>query len=85
MLSVPHAFGLAVFDDTVYWTDWTRLGVMSIHKFGAEKSNVVWTNNQSQVYPMAIKVYHKIVQLTGRFHKCSRRCLLKYELSLKIV
>jgi len=64
MLTVPHAFGLAIFDDTVYWTDWTRLGVLSIQKFGEERSNVVWVNNQSSVYPMAVKAFHKYAQLT---------------------
>ncbi|XP_033120839.1 low-density lipoprotein receptor-related protein 4-like isoform X2 [Anneissia japonica] len=29
---LPHPFGLAVFDDTLYWTDWDKEGVLSVDK-----------------------------------------------------
>ncbi|KAJ1350855.1 Low-density lipoprotein receptor repeat class B, partial [Parelaphostrongylus tenuis] len=32
---VPHPFGLTLFDQYLYWTDWTRLGVIKIEKFGS--------------------------------------------------
>lgn len=65
MLNVPHAFGLALFDDSIYWTDWTRLGVLKISKFGEDRSSVVWTPEGAAIFPMSIAAYHKFTQLTG--------------------
>lgn len=35
MNAVPHPFGLTLFDQFLYWTDWTRLGVLRVEKFGS--------------------------------------------------
>lgn len=40
-IKVPHPFGLALFDQYLYWTDWTRLGIVRIEKFGSP-STVIW-------------------------------------------
>uniref|UniRef100_A0A1I7WFR2 Low-density lipoprotein receptor-related protein 6 n=1 Tax=Heterorhabditis bacteriophora TaxID=37862 RepID=A0A1I7WFR2_HETBA len=41
MNNVPHPFGLALFDQYLYWTDWTRLGVVKIEKFGSNPE-LIW-------------------------------------------
>ena len=53
MLQVPHPFGLALFDQYLYWTDWTRLGVMRMEKFGSD-SSVLWAKKENNVFPMGI-------------------------------
>lgn len=63
--SVPHAFGVALFDDQVYWTDWSLMGVMSADKFGlsGKDTKQLWVMKASGVYPMGIIAYHKSRQL----------------------
>uniref|UniRef100_A0A914L2L5 Low-density lipoprotein receptor-related protein n=2 Tax=Meloidogyne TaxID=189290 RepID=A0A914L2L5_MELIC len=57
----PHPFGLAIFDQYLYWTDWTRLGIMRVEKFGAA-SEVIWSNKDGNVFPMGIAAYHQMAQ-----------------------
>ncbi|PIO68005.1 Low-density lipoprotein receptor repeat class B [Teladorsagia circumcincta] len=61
MNNVPHPFGLALFDQYLYWTDWTRLGVVKIEKFGSP-SEIIWTNKENNVFPMGISAYHPMAQ-----------------------
>ena len=51
MNQVPHPFGLALFDQYLYWTDWTRLGAVKIEKFGSP-TEVIWTKKENNVFPM---------------------------------
>jgi low density lipoprotein-related protein 2 len=41
MNNVPHPFGVTLFDQYLYWTDWTRLGVMRVEKFGSA-TKTIW-------------------------------------------
>lgn len=61
MNEVPHPFGLALFDQNLYWTDWTRLGVVQIEKFGSQ-NKIIWSNTENNVFPMGIAAYHKMAQ-----------------------
>lgn len=58
---VPHPFGLTLFDQHLYWTDWTRLGVIQVEKFGSD-TKVLWTNTENNVFPMGIAAYHPMAQ-----------------------
>ncbi|VDD90121.1 unnamed protein product, partial [Enterobius vermicularis] len=57
MNMVPHPFGLTIFDQYLYWTDWTRLGVTRVEKFGSTPE--ILENN---VFPMGITAYHAMAQ-----------------------
>ena len=60
MNQAPHPFGLTHFDQNLYWTDWTRLGVMRVEKFGSS-SEIIWNNTDGNVFPMGISAYHPMV------------------------
>uniref|UniRef100_A0AC35U3P2 EGF-like domain-containing protein n=1 Tax=Rhabditophanes sp. KR3021 TaxID=114890 RepID=A0AC35U3P2_9BILA len=69
MNSVPHPFGLTIFDEYLYWTDWTRLGVVKVEKFGSQ-SEVIWTNKENNVFPMGIAAYHPMTQPGPEHSEC---------------
>lgn len=63
MLTVPHPFSLAVFENWLYFTDWTRLAVMRTDKFGlASESQKLYNNSEGGYLPMAITAFHRSVQ-----------------------
>lgn len=52
-LSVPqHAFGLAVFNDFIFWTDWVLRAVVRVNKFSG--MNVTYLMRNIERQPMAI-------------------------------
>lgn len=55
MNNVPHPFGVTLFDQYLYWTDWTRLGVLRVEKFGSP-TKVLWCNFK-QVFPIILIVF----------------------------
>ncbi|XP_066922141.1 low-density lipoprotein receptor-related protein 5-like [Clytia hemisphaerica] len=55
--SIPHVFGLTLFKDDLYWTDWTERWVALANKNGQDPQ-VVLVDNLDQ-NPMAIKVFAK--------------------------
>uniref|UniRef100_A0AAF5Q0L6 EGF-like domain-containing protein n=13 Tax=Wuchereria bancrofti TaxID=6293 RepID=A0AAF5Q0L6_WUCBA len=69
MNNVPHPFGLTIFDQYLYWTDWTRLGVMRVEKFGSP-TDVIWTKKENNVFPMGIVAYHPMTQLGPQESDC---------------
>ncbi|XP_003373299.1 putative Low-density lipoprotein receptor domain class A [Trichinella spiralis] len=70
MLSAPHPFGLAIFNEYIYWTDWTRLDVMKIDKFATEKSSSVWRKEDGHAFPMGIAAFSSMVQPRPQDEKC---------------
>lgn len=52
--SVKHIFGLAVFEDFLYWTDWTNRTVERAHKITGEMRTVIL--NFTHYRPMGVKV-----------------------------
>ncbi|VBB33678.1 unnamed protein product, partial [Acanthocheilonema viteae] len=69
MNSVPHPFGLTIFDQYLYWTDWTRLGVMRVEKFGSS-TDIIWTKKENNVFPMGIAAYHPMTQIGPQESEC---------------
>jgi len=53
---VMHPFSLAVFEDTLYWSDWKNKAIQSCNKFtGKDEKNLV---KEADIRPMGISVYH---------------------------
>ncbi|CDW53518.1 Low-density lipoprotein receptor-related protein [Trichuris trichiura] len=77
MLNAPHPFGLAVFDEYIYWTDWTRVGVMKVEKFGSDKTSTVWRKSVDHAFPMGIAAFHPMVQPGPNDSKCLKNRQIK--------
>lgn len=74
-----HPFSLAVFEDTFYWTDWTRRTLESCNKFSG-KNHKVMIKEASDNIPMGLHVYHPVLQAVKNNpcweSVCSQLCLL---------
>lgn len=75
-----HPFAFAVFEDTFYWTDWSRHTLESCNKFtGADHKVLVKESRES--IPMGIHVYHPLTQEAMNSpcwaHDCQQLCLIK--------
>ncbi|XP_066928142.1 low-density lipoprotein receptor-related protein 1-like [Clytia hemisphaerica] len=74
----PHVFGVTMYGDFIYWTDWVTRSVMRINKYGYGKQVVLIDKLDAQ--PMGIKVYSKSRQNCSRTlcymnaYKCSDIC-----------
>lgn len=65
--NLPHPQGLATFENLVYWSDWTRLGVLAVSKFkGAESISAVHLTKDDPSFPMGVSVYHPLKQIQPR-------------------
>ena len=38
---LPHPFSITVFEDNLYWTDWTREAILTANKFTGSNLSVV--------------------------------------------
>lgn len=61
---IPHPFGISLFEDYVYFTDWTKMAVMKANKF-TETSPQVYL--QTSLRPFGVTVYHSLRQPYGMF------------------
>ena len=74
---IRHPFGLAVFENRLYWSDWTRSVIMSASTYRARNLSLledasmnfddqILTNttvvHQELFYPMGLQVVHPILQ-----------------------
>ncbi|KAK3090046.1 hypothetical protein FSP39_008801 [Pinctada imbricata] len=77
-LQVLHPFAVAVFEDNVYWSDWSSESIRTVDKITGEGYQQLALGLHS---PMDINVYHEKVQISGENHcgqyngKCSHLCL----------
>ena len=53
---VFHPFGLTVFQDYMYWTDWEKEAIYKANKFNGNEKSVIGDNLFS---PMDVQVYHR--------------------------
>ena len=63
-LSLPHPFGVTIFEDHLYWTDIVKDSVLQTSKFGKSEIKVLAENLKR---PMAIQVMHESRQPYGKF------------------
>ncbi|XP_076032620.1 low-density lipoprotein receptor-related protein 4-like isoform X2 [Oratosquilla oratoria] len=80
--TLPHPFGITVFEDTLYWTDWKT---NSIHKCNKRTGKNMTILHENIVFPMDIQSVHLLRQPLIRANKrrgcasrnggCSHLCL----------
>ncbi|XP_069472259.1 low-density lipoprotein receptor-related protein 2 isoform X2 [Ambystoma mexicanum] len=56
---IPHPFGISLFEDSVFFTDWTKLAVMKSNKFTETNPRAVFT---STLRPYGLTIYHSLRQ-----------------------
>ncbi|XP_069976852.1 very low-density lipoprotein receptor isoform X20 [Penaeus vannamei] len=75
---LPHPFSITVFEDTMYWTDWSKEAILRANKFTGQD---VETIAHSHATPMTVHVYHSYRQPNGTNHctplngLCTHLCL----------
>lgn len=60
---VPHVFGLTVFDDMVFWSDWTRRGLLFADKLTGQNITILL---KTVLPPYSLKAYHSAMQMEGK-------------------
>lgn len=68
--SVPSANKLTLFEDSIYWTDNTRQGVIRTHQsLGSKTIKIIYQNRNISEKPLGIKAYHQLRQPLGRLRR----------------
>lgn len=62
---IPHPFGISLFEDSVFFTDWTKMAVMKANKFTETNPQVYY---QSSLRPFGVIVFHSLRQPHGKPH-----------------
>nr|QYY47503.1 vitellogenin receptor-1 [Pardosa pseudoannulata] len=76
--TVFHPFSLAIFEDTLYWSDWKSFSLESCDKFTGHKVTIVARQSNRKI--MGVHVYHPV--LTSKAsnpcwsNDCSHMCLM---------
>lgn len=60
---IAHPFAVAVFEDDVYWTDWSSDSIRKANKHTGEDFQQVALGLRS---PMDLKIYHSSIQKSGK-------------------
>ncbi|GFS88436.1 putative vitellogenin receptor [Nephila pilipes] len=75
---VFHPYSLAVFEDTLYWSDWNTFSLESSNKFTGHKTTVMVRENGQHI--MGVHVYHPVsarrTQNPCWASSCSHMCLI---------
>jgi len=61
---IQRPFAIAVFEDSLYWTDWSTNAIKSVDKWTGFNPK---TLNIGAYSVMDIKVYHKLRQNTSKY------------------
>uniref|UniRef100_A0A8C0Z777 LDL receptor related protein 2 n=1 Tax=Canis lupus familiaris TaxID=9615 RepID=A0A8C0Z777_CANLF len=56
---IPHPFGISLFEDRVFFTDWTKMAVMKANKFTETNPQEY---HQTSLRPFGVTVYHSLRQ-----------------------
>ncbi|KAI5929752.1 Low-density lipoprotein receptor-related protein 2 [Manis javanica] len=56
---IPHPFGISLFENHIFFTDWTKMAVMKANKFKETSPEVYY---QSSLRPFGVAVYHSLRQ-----------------------
>ena len=75
-----HPFSIALFEDTIFWSDWGTKDIRSVNKFTGKNETVIL--KEARVTPMGITIYHPVLEKLSLGNPCARSfcshiCLLK--------
>jgi hypothetical protein len=74
-----HPFSVAVFEDTIYWSDYGLRDIQSCHKFTGENHEVVVKSARIQTY--GIQIAHELLEpplySPCNHERCAHMCLIK--------
>lgn len=74
--NVQHPFSLAIFEDTLYWSDWQKQQVQSCNKFDGDEHKIVVQEKELH----GISIYHPLLEVNHTNPcsntDCSHLCLL---------
>nr|CAJ19121.1 vitellogenin receptor [Blattella germanica] len=77
---VKHPYSIAVFEDTLYWSDWQGHGIQACNKFTGKNHRVVVREKSKKKFIYGIHVYHpamiSVMQNPCKKADCSDLCLL---------
>lgn len=66
---IPHPFGIALFEHSVYYTDWTKMAVMKANKYSDNSPQELY---KTSLRPHGLTVVHSYKQPFG---KQPRKCM----------
>lgn len=77
--NIPHPFGLDVYGNSIYWTDWQTLNIEKANKLNGENRTIL-TNNMNDL--MDVRVFHrnrKMIHTACNTQNggCTHLCLLR--------
>lgn len=59
----PHPFGIAVFENHVFFTDWTKMGVVRANRFNGSNQALLY---RTAMRPGHVVVSHSVLQPVGK-------------------
>ena len=65
-----HPFSMAVFEDTLYWSDWETREIVSCNKFNGKNSKILV--KEANIRPMGITVAHPLLFQSSSESPCSK-------------
>lgn len=71
--NIPHPFAISLFEDHVFFTDWTKMAVMKANKFTETDPQLYY---RSSLRPFGVTVYHALRQPYGRPLSSGKPCLV---------
>lgn len=75
---VKHPYAVAVFEDKLYWSDWTTHSIQMCDKFTGKNHHTLLKENKQYIY--GIHVYHSVLKVNSgnpcATAFCSDLCLL---------
>ncbi|CAH1393043.1 unnamed protein product [Nezara viridula] len=83
-LSLHHVFAIAVFEDSIYWTDWETKSIEKCDKYGFPGNGTGCKRLVNMIHrPMDLRIYHPLRQVKLKKNPCAHGggcdtlCLLK--------